>query len=148
MGLAVTHGHRSKLLTLNGTLTIKLSVARCRSFGQSHGWLLRVHSQTNSHAILACLDDGNERFKDQFCDPSEPLADSLKRFSARGESRFLKNIDAGFFLLKGSARRSRSKRSAMMVASAAKRPSPPDVVAPPSPNVPSGKPRARITSLR
>jgi len=70
MGLTVTQNSRSRLLTLNMTLTVRLTVARCRSFGQSYGWLLRTHSATNPDiTVVARLDPGNEQFKDFFCVP-------------------------------------------------------------------------------
>jgi hypothetical protein len=76
MGISVIQNSRTKLLILNGRLTIRVSVTRCRALGTSHGWLLRLHSPTRPDVnVIALLEPGNEKLQDYFCIPEADSED-------------------------------------------------------------------------
>jgi hypothetical protein len=87
MGISVIQNSRTKLLILNGRLTIRVSVTRCRALGRSHGWLLRLHSPTKPDVnVFARLDPGNEKVQDYFCIPGGRLR-GLKQITLRSQSK-------------------------------------------------------------
>ncbi len=111
MGVAVTQDSRTKLIQLNGSLTVRLLVSRCKPLGSSHGWLLRLHSRARQDMlVIARLAPGNETFQDYFCIPQRALG-SLKQITARpykaSEFDRYRHDDLGF--LKKLARKSRIK---------------------------------------
>jgi len=87
MGISVIQNSRTKLLILNGRLTIRLSVTRCRALGTSHGWLLRLYSPTKPDVnVIARLELGNEKLQDYFCIPGGRLR-GLKQITLRPRSK-------------------------------------------------------------
>lgn len=60
-------GKTGLTLTVNGGLTIRPVVTRCRSLGDSYGWLLRLDSPTTPDVmVIARLAPGNCDFLDYF----------------------------------------------------------------------------------
>jgi Recombinase len=107
MGFEVVQNARSKLLTLNGGLTVRLSVSRCRSFGQSHGWLLRTHSANPPDVtVFARMEPGNQNIKDFFCVPKHAIGQLTQEvLRERAESQFERYKSADFSFLQLIAQR-------------------------------------------
>jgi hypothetical protein len=111
MGFDVKQDSRSKLLTLNGGLTVRLSVTRCRSFGQSYGWLLRTHSANAPDiTVFARMEPGNEKIKDFFCVPKQEIGQLTQEIvHGTAGSQFERYKSADFSFLQVIAQRSRTK---------------------------------------
>ncbi|HWZ30388.1 MAG TPA: recombinase family protein [Bryobacteraceae bacterium] len=111
LGVSAMQDSRTKLLQVNGNLTVRCVVARCRPLGQSHGWLLRLHSPTKADAtVIARLTSGNEELFDYFCLPRQESR-RLKQLTLRPRTQ--SNIDRyrsdDLTFLKKLARRSKAK---------------------------------------
>jgi DNA invertase Pin-like site-specific DNA recombinase len=58
---------QSKTLIVNDSLTVRMVVTRCRSLGESHGWLLRLGSAWKPDVtVIGRLAVGNSDFMDYF----------------------------------------------------------------------------------
>ena len=68
LGASVQQEARTKLLLVNGSFTIRVAVARCRSVNNSDRWLLRpLHSPLRPDiSVFARLAPGNETILDYF----------------------------------------------------------------------------------
>src|SRR5262249_21204248 len=65
--VSVTFDWQSKRLTVNDSLTIRAVVTRCRSLGNSYGWLLRLNSLWEPDVtVIGRLAPGNSDFMDYF----------------------------------------------------------------------------------
>jgi DNA invertase Pin-like site-specific DNA recombinase len=77
LGAKVVQNSRTKLLSVNGTLTIRLVVAPCRPLRdecKSDGWLLRLYSITDADVtVFARLEAGDSEFRDYFCVPRKAM---------------------------------------------------------------------------
>jgi hypothetical protein len=64
---SVTFDWQSQRLTVNESLTVRTVVARCRSLGNSYGWVLRLNSLGNPDVtVIGRLAPGNCVFMDYF----------------------------------------------------------------------------------
>ena len=82
-GVSIRHNSRTKFIEVDGFLTARLVVTRCRKLGASHGWLLRLHSPTKPDLIvIARLQPGNDEFLDYFCFPARTV-EGLKQLTIR-----------------------------------------------------------------
>jgi DNA invertase Pin-like site-specific DNA recombinase len=64
---SVTFDWQSQRLTVNGSMTVRTVVTRCRSLGDSHGWLLRLSSLGSPDVtVIGRLAPGNGDFMDYF----------------------------------------------------------------------------------
>lgn len=113
MGVSLSQNHQTKLIGLNGTLTVRVLVSRCRVFGSSHGWILRLSAAAKADVtVIACMATGNDTFKDYYCLPRRVLG-QLKQITVRSErdSEFSGYRFDDLTFLKKLARRSKVKRS-------------------------------------
>jgi hypothetical protein len=72
LGASVRQGARTKLLLVNGSLTIRVAVARCCSVNHSDSWLLRPLQSPllPDISVFARLSPGNETILDYFYLPA------------------------------------------------------------------------------